>query len=532
MKYINFKRYKFSTLAKKINIIRYDFLRTLRFIDFRRYNFKKIYKYFDFKRYNFYQLVKKIKLKEYKYKSIYFATLLIFISFVYLSIPIFYDYNKSDIEKIICENQKIECLIKGKISYSFYPTPRIKIKDLIIKDFFKKKETFATIKDVSLKLSITNLLDKKNPYLKKVELNNFVINFKVENLAKYKNIFQKMNNFTPLIFSKGKIRFFDNKKNVATINDVNLNLKSKKNFNKAIIKGNFLNNKVYINLNNKNEDVNDSFNLILKIPELNIQAKINSYQSKKDKNTTSGNFSIKQRKKIITAFFDYRNQELIINKSNLRNTFLDGKLAGKIIFLPYFDFNLDLELSSLNFTKLYNSFLSLDEKSKKSLFQINNKINGKLNLSSDKIYTKHNLVKSFESRIKFYNGNISIEQFLLNLGKLGAADILGAINKNEKFTNFKFESNIFIDNQKKFLSKFGIFNKKSMPSNLFISGNFDLNNTKISFYEISGDKKFNNEDVDYTEKEFNDLMFENGYKKLFDFPTLKNLIKSVMNEKN
>ena len=39
------------------------------------------------------------------------------------------------------------------------------------------------------------------------------------------------------------------------------------------------------------------------------------------------------------------------------------------------------------------------------------------------------LVDSFESRIKFINGNILIEQLLLNLGKLGAADITGIINK-------------------------------------------------------------------------------------------------------
>ena len=79
---------------------------------------------------------------------------------------------------------------------------------------------------------------------------------------------------------------------------------------------------------------------------------------------------------------------------------------------------------------------------------------------------------------------------LLNLGKLGAADILGTINNDKKFTNFKFESNIFIDNQKKFLSKFGIYNKKN-TSNLFISGNFDLQNIRSSFYEISNDEKFN-----------------------------------------
>ena len=94
-----------------------------------------------------------------------------------------------------------------------------------------------------------------------------------------------------------------------------------------------------------------------------------------------------------------------------------------------------------------------------------------------------------ESRMKFYNGNISIEQFLLNLGKLGAADILGTISKDKKFTNFKFESNIFVDNQKKFLSKFGIYDKESISSNLFISGNFDLKNIRTSLYEISDVKK-------------------------------------------
>ena len=116
---------------------------------------------------------------------------------------------------------------------------------------------------------------------------------------------------------------------------------------------------------------------------------------------------------------------------------------------------------------------------------------------------------------------------MINLGKLGAADILGAINNDKKFTNFKFESNIFVDNQKKFLSKFGIYNKESIPSNLFVSGNFDLENLKSSFYEISNDKKFSDEDINYIEKEFNNLMFEDGYESLFHFPNFKEFIKSV-----
>ena len=137
-----------------------------------------------------------------------------------------------------------------------------------------------------------------------------------------------------------------------------------------------------------------------------------------------------------------------------------------------------------------------------------------------------------ESRVKFYNGNIAIEQFLLNLGKLGAADILGTISNDKKFTNFKFESNIFVDNQKKFLSKFGIYNKKNIPSHLFISGNFDLKNIKTSFYEISNDKKFNSEDTNYIEKEFNEIMLEAGYNHLFHFPKFKEFIKSITSEDN
>ena len=211
---------------------------------------------------------------------------------------------------------------------------------------------------------------------------------------------------------------------------------------------------------------------------------------------------------------------------------MDGELEGKITLLPYFNFNLDLNLNSINFTKLYNYFLALDEKNQKNLFKINKKINGKLNLSSDKIYSSYNLVKSIESRIKFNNGNVLVEQFLINLGKLGAADILGTINNKEKFTNFKYESNIFMDNQKKFLSKFGIYNKQNIPSSLFISGHFDLQNIRSSFYEISDDEKLSNDDVNFIEKEFNDFMLSDGYKNLFYFPKFKNFVKSITNEVN
>ena len=569
MKYINFKRYKFSTITKNLNILRYnffrifkfidpkrydfkrlykyldfrkpykyldfrryDFFRIFKFIDLKRYDFRKLYKYLDFRRYNFYRIDKKINLKNYKYLPIYLVVSAIFIGFVYVVIPTFYSYYKSEIEQVICKNQDIECSIKGEVNYSFYPTPRIKIKDLIINDFIEKKNTLVTVENAAIKLSVENLLNKKKQNFKKIKFNNFEANINLKNLKKYKNIFTKKINFIPVDFKKGKIIFFDEKNYVATISARNLNLILEKDSKEVVLKGKFLNDNIYFSLNSKKVDNKPSTDVILKMSDSNLLIKANFFNSEKNKNKTNGNILIKKDRHKLTSIFNYKDDEITIHKSNLKNIFLDGKLEGKIKILPYFNFNLDLSLNSINFTKLYNYFLALDEKNQKNLFKINRKINGKLNLSSDKIYSSYNLVKSIESRIQFNNGNILVEQFLVNLGKLGAADILGTIDNDKKFTNFKFESNIFIDNQKKFLSKFGIYSKQSIPTSLFISGNFDLQNIRSSFYEISGDEKLSDQDVNFIEQEFNDFMLIEGYNSLFRFPKFKEFVKSITSETN
>ena len=133
---------------------------------------------------------------------------------------------------------------------------------------------------------------------------------------------------------------------------------------------------------------------------------------------------------------------------------------------------------------------------------------------------------------KFINGDILIEQLLLNMGKLGAADVTGIIKSNKKFSNFKFENNIFVDNLKRFYNKFGIFNKQNISSNVFISGNFDLVNLRLRLNEISDDKKFKDEDVNYIEREFNDLVLEDGYASLFNFIKLKEFLKLIATETN
>ena len=565
MKYFNFKRYKFYSFLKNINLRRnkiYTFLKSinLRSFNFERINFKKLIKYPEVKKLIKYPEVKKlikypevkisflkryiklINLKIYinkikkinflksKFLLIHLPLAIVFFIFLYILIPTFYNYEKNEIQNLVCKNKKITCTINGNINYNFYPTPRLKIKSTVIYNMLEKKEILAKVEDSIIILSFKNLLAKDKQSVKKIELSNFQLNLDTKNFKEYFKIFEEKQIHVPIVLSKGKIIFSEKKNYIASFNDVNFNLLMEKDFKKIKLKGKFLNDKISIKINSLYNTEKPHTDILIKMSNLNLISKIHFFNSKDKK--LNGNILIKKDKNKFTSIFDYENNEMNLSKSNVRNPFIDGKLDGKIKFLPFFNFNLDLNLNSVNFTKLYNYFLSLSEEKQKNLFNINKKINGNLSFSSNKVYSSYNLIKSFESRLKFNNGNVDVEQFLFNLGKLGAADISGKINNNKKFINFKYESNVFIDNKKKFLSKFGIYDKKNKISNLFISGNFDFKKIKNSFYEISAINKINNEDVNFIENEFNNYVLGGDYSNLFRFPKFKEFIKSITNEIN
>ena len=204
MKYINIKRYKFSTIVKNFNTYGDNFLKIFKFIDFKKYDFKKIYKHLDIRKYKITKIIKffdpriynvnrlkKINFLNSKFLLLHLPASIIFFGFLYFAIPTFYNYDKSNIESIICKNNNIDCLIKGDVNYRFFPTPRLKIKDLEINTFTKKKRALIVAKDASIKLSFKNLLVKEKHKFAKIELNNFEINFNLKNLKKYVNIFTK-----------------------------------------------------------------------------------------------------------------------------------------------------------------------------------------------------------------------------------------------------------------------------------------------------------------------------------------------------
>ena len=109
-----------------------------RYLDIRRLGLTKIIKYFDPRTYNIGRL-RKFKFISSKFLLIHLPASIVFFGFLYLFIPTFYNYDKSSIENLICKNKNIKCVVRGEVNYNFFPTPRIKIKDLVINGFAGKK---------------------------------------------------------------------------------------------------------------------------------------------------------------------------------------------------------------------------------------------------------------------------------------------------------------------------------------------------------------------------------------------------------
>ena len=541
MKYNNFKRYILSNFFKSIDFRRYNFLKKINSINYQILNVLKKSNNINFKVFNLKMInivffkflkitnssstkfLKTINIKKYKYLPFYFLVFIIISLLIYISIPKFYNYNDLQLTNKVCNNYKLICLSAENPQYTIFPTPRILIKNVKIYESNNSKILLADIKKTELILPLKNLLKKQNVSFKKIKLNRGKFNLNLKKIKTYKKFLTKLDKLIPVKISQGQINFFDGKKNIMSIQNITLkhNPGSKK--NKTTLEGNFLSDNLYMSLLSKK---NESTIFLLKMKKSNFYSKIELLNNEENKGL------LKLGKNRFTSIFNYNDNEINIKHANITNDFLDGKLSGVINFSPYFDFNLNLDLNSLNFNSLYNVFIKLNETNKENFYQINNKINGRLNLFVNKIRSKYNLVKSLESRLIFKNSNILIDQLLLNFGKMGAADIIGIVKTDGKNKNFNFETNVFVDNKKYFYSKFGIYDKQKVPTSIFASGSFNLINKSMHLKDIFSDHEFENEDINIIEKNFNSVLTADGYESLFSFPNLKNFVKSIAGETN
>ena len=178
---------------------------------------------------------------------------------------------KTEMEKKICGDHNIKCSIQGEIKYSFLPSPRIQLKNFIIKDLTDEAFFSASVEKVAIKVSLYNLTNRKKLNFNAIKLQNAKINI---DLKKYKNFLKENFNSKPISLEKSEIKLLDGKKDIATIRNVNIKYKPQKNSEEAILKGHFLNDDIYISFKSKKNQNNPSkifvFKLLIFITDVDV----------------------------------------------------------------------------------------------------------------------------------------------------------------------------------------------------------------------------------------------------------------------
>ena len=230
-------KYIFFIIHKGLKFIINDFTQIYKKANFKIYDFFKIFRHFNFRRYSFSKIYRYLDVKKYIYVLAYVFGVTIFSAIIYLNIPLFFNYNKSNLANIICKDLNVVCLIKGDVKYSFFPSPRIKFKNFIIQDFINKNKSLGEINDGAIKVSFYNLFDKKKLNFTDIVLENAVINFDLENTDKYKKFFTKKFHSKPINLKRGEINFYEDSKLIATIQNSNFIYKFKDNISETTLKG-------------------------------------------------------------------------------------------------------------------------------------------------------------------------------------------------------------------------------------------------------------------------------------------------------
>ena len=168
---------------------------------------KKTVKYLDPREDKILNTIKKVRIKSNKFLFFHLPVFIFFFGFLYIFIPTFYNYENLTIQRIICKSSNIVCKVQEKVSYNFFPTPRLKVKDLRI-NLTSDNGNLLVARDVSLKLSLKNLLAKDKHKVKKIVITDFESNINLKKLNSYNNIFHSHPIFIRIQIHNGFLQSF------------------------------------------------------------------------------------------------------------------------------------------------------------------------------------------------------------------------------------------------------------------------------------------------------------------------------------
>ena len=469
--------------------------------------------------------VNNLKKKFNKSPIITGIVLIILIILVFYFIrPYFLNFNseKEFIENKINREFKINGKIKGNINYNFFPSPRIKIKNIEIK-FNQRSEKISKIDNSYIILSPLSLTSIKN-----FKFNNFLVSEqKVKVYPKdIKNylIYFLMKKNKNILIKNSEIFFQNDQNDIVAFEDFNLNQKVQKTKNKIDINTIFSQNRVKIKfLDNYNEK--KYFTASIPTLESSVDIIFN-----KDSNieNLSGQLKLDLFKSILLINFEGSKNFKILN-SFFRNKFLNSKINGKISFDNGFYFDLDTEINKINLRQLLFYYFSSSGDQSQIISGLSKKLNGKIKINNKSSNSFLGRLNNSKATLIFESGKLKIENGSTTFFDGTKLNFNGLYGDSQGFPKLNFTLSFSTENAKKFLKKFDLHDYSENNLEFIVKGFINLQDKKL---KISNIIKNNNERISRgvimkIEKKFNTFVIKDSNLDLLDFFKLKKFAKET-----
>jgi len=445
--------------------------------------------------------MEKIKKLNFALKSKKKIKLILYISFffllfftIYFSAPKFINFSTESIKKNLKKNNDINITNISKVVYKIFPTPRLSISN--INFTIGGGEIEVSKAKIEIILRITRVLNFKEINYKKLLITEGSSKININNINNSLNYINKNNK--KIIFRKNDLIFFYKNKVFFKIKDATIKIKQIANKKELIINGNFLNNNIFLKLDNSLGNKN---NLTLKIPKLDITTKV--FFEKKNSTIINGIFNLEIFNNFLKFNFT-KNDNLNLTDGFIRSRLINSSLEGEIAFKPNFYSRLDFKPSELNIKKLIPVILKnyfSDDTVNLSLIK---KINGIFKFKS-----------KFEGSIINKNGEILLDNF-----------------KAGKNKSFYFNARI-IELGKKGKVKFDLVkiikHKKDEQKKIKIIGFLTLSNSKIFFekFLLDGNKLSVKKTKKY-ENKFQNELIRDSLSNIFNEDKMERFFKNLL----
>ncbi|MDC1095914.1 hypothetical protein OAS47_01190 [Pelagibacteraceae bacterium] len=456
------------------------------------------------------------KIQSFKHISFVWNTLLIIsvALIVYLVLPKIFNYQKKEslIVESINKNYGIKLENLSDISYSFFPTPKLILKNPNFT--FKKNSLQGKAEEILLKINISDLYSNEEINIKKIYIIKSDLKISTSN---FKTFIGNLDLIKNKILIKNSSLYIVSKDKLLTLKNLSFENSDKKLF----LNANLFDQKIEL-IFIKNVEGN---RLNLKIPEIGLQTNI-VFSEQSNMNLLDGSLRMKILNNNIKLNFINKKNNFIITKSIFKNNKIHSSFDGYINLYPYFNFDILFDVKNIN-TNEENFKKML--KSLNKFFEINEKFNGnfKVNYKKKKYQTK--IVQKANLDISLKNRDIIIKRSSLKfIG--GELDFSGLINNFKSYKRLNFDLKLKIDKKNNLLNNYNIeIGKNLIPLKLIISGTYNFSSKKINFNKILFNNNYEATEADKKKfkKKFENLIITNDLEQLISIDKINNFIKEL-----